>query len=491
VSDLPTEVDFQMISARRILQTYCEEPPMPQQPTREIAPKTQFLVLVLTVGITGCSDGTTEPSGDSGSGNIPATAGGNGSPTGSAGKQNVGGAGANSADIGSGGQVAMGGAGGAVAGGTVATGGTPIQSSIAGGAAGTRNAGGSMAMGGTNLGGSVAAGGNSATGGKSVGGSVAVAGTVATGGKGVSGSAAVGGSTFTAGGSPIAGTGSVGSPILVPEAGALLGLYYGDASIAATTSKLGRAVPLHLTYYAWQDDWTRDVTAEDLRAGRIPFVNWELYGAVLDQIIAGDDDTMITARANAARNLGKQLFVDFGAEMNGDWSPWSGAQNGNSSTKYIAAYRHVHDLFVSSGATNVIWAFCPNVTSVPDEAWNEPLDYYPGDTYVDWTCVDGYNWGTSPSGDGWQTFYQVFKDIYPVLAAKNKPIIIGEMASTELGGDKAAWIGQIIPTLKAEFPLIKGLLWFDINKETDWRISSSTASEAAFKAMANDPWFAR
>jgi len=37
--------------------------------------------------------------------------------------------------------------------------------------------------------------------------------------------------------------------------------------------------------------------------------------------------------------------------------------------------------------------------------------------------------------------------------------------------------------------LLKGLLWFDINKETDWRISSSTASEAAFKTMTNDAWF--
>jgi len=149
----------------------------------------------------------------------------------------------------------------------------------------------------------------------------------------------------------------------------------------------------------------------------------------------------------------------------------------------------VHDLFVQNGATNVIWAFCPNVTSEPLESWNEPLDYYPGDTYVDWMCVDGYNWGKSESWSMWQTIHQVFEDIYPVLASKNKPILIGEMASTELGGSKAEWIGQIIPTLQTDFPLIKGLIWFDIDKETDWRISSSPASEAAFKTMANDPWF--
>jgi hypothetical protein len=72
---------------------------------------------------------------------------------------------------------------------------------------------------------------------------------------------------------------------------------------------------------------------------------------------------------------------------------------------------------------------------------------------------------------------------------KAKPIMIGEMASSESGGDKAEWIDAIIPTLESKYPLIKGLVWFDINKETDWRISSSSAAETAFVRMANDPYF--
>jgi hypothetical protein len=365
-----------------------------------------------------------------------------------------------------------------------ATGGSAAGGNATGGKATGGSAAGGNATGGKATGGS-ATGGN-ATGGKATGGSAA--GGNATGGKATGGSATGGNAT---GGKATGGSatgGSAGSQILEPVTGALLGLYYGDASITATASKLGRTVPLHLTYYAFSDDWTTGNTAEDIRAGRIPFVNWELFGATLDDIAGGTYDAILNQRAAAAKTLAHPFFLDFGAEMNGDWSPWSGAENGKSAAKYLAAYRHVHDLFVSAGATNAIWAFCPNVTSVPDASWNDPLDYYPGDTYVDWMCVDGYNWGTS-QGDTWQSFYQVFKDIYPVLASKNKPIIIGEMASTELGGDKAAWISQIIPTMKEEFPLLKGLVWFDVNKETDWRISSSAASEAAFKTMANDAYF--
>jgi len=83
----------------------------------------------------------------------------------------------------------------------------------------------------------------------------------------------------------------------------------------------------------------------------------------------------------------------------------------------------------------------------------------------------------------------VFRDIYPKLASKNKPIMIGEMASAESGGDKAAWIDAIVPALKAKFPLIHGLIWFDVNKETDWRIRSTQSSEAAFRRLASDPYF--
>jgi hypothetical protein len=350
---------------------------------------------------------------------------------------------------------------------------------------GTSNSVGGSTIG---LGGAKVSGGNGSVGGPT-------GGRISTGGAGNSGGSrgAVGGSGMggVATGGTVAGNtgGSVGSTILEPATGALLGIFYGDASISATAAKLGRTPPLHLTYYAFSDDWTASNTADDVRAGRIPFVNWELFGATLDDIASGKYDTLLNQRAASAKKLAQKFFVDFGAEMNGDWSPWSGAENGQSSAKYVAAYRHVHDIFVSAGATNVIWAFCPNVTSEPVVDWNEPLDYYPGDSYVDWMCVDGYNWGTSQSWSSWQTFAQVFKDIYPVLATKNKPIIIGEMASTELGGDKGAWISQIIPAMKTQFPLLKGLLWFDINKETDWRISSSATSEAAFKAMANDPWF--
>ena len=285
-------------------------------------------------------------------------------------------------------------------------------------------------------------------------------------------------------GSPAADGGSIAPPLpsdkLVPAQGALLGHYYGAGTVADTDARIGREPAIHLTYYAWADDWASD-SQRDLDAGKIPLVNWEPDGIDFNHIVSGALDPTIDARAIGAKKLGKPLLLDFAAEMNGD-EAWSG----NDPKLYVSAYRHIHDRFLAAGATNVVWAWCPNVTDV-DGRNRQTMDYYPGDEYVDWTGVDGYNWGAG-SGFTWQSFHDVFAGIYPLLTAKNKPILIGEMASDENGGDKAQWIGALVPTLRDQFPMIKAVVWFDVDKERHWEINSSPASLAAYMNFAADPY---
>ncbi|MFI0805660.1 glycoside hydrolase family 26 protein [Amycolatopsis lurida] len=269
--------------------------------------------------------------------------------------------------------------------------------------------------------------------------------------------------------------------ILVPASGALLGHYYGTGTIEGTDARIGRKPAIQLTYYAWSDDWVPQTRAQ-LADGRIPMVNWEPFDVEFDNIISGKHDKTIEARADGAKALGSKFFLDFAAEMN-EGEGWGG----HVPSKYIAAYRHIHDIFVSRGATNVVWAWCPNNTDSASAP--TAMDYYPGDEYVDWTGVDGYNWGTSDDDFRWQSFREVFADIYADLAEKGKPIIIGEMASDEVGGDKAQWITEIVPTLKNVFPLVKAVVWFDVDKERHWQINSSPSSLTAYTAMATDPYF--
>ena len=58
---------------------------------------------------------------------------------------------------------------------------------------------------------------------------------------------------------------------------------------------------------------------------------------------------------------------------------------------------------------------------------------YPGDSYVDWVGLSGYNWAGSPST--WRTFSQIFKLSLGYLSAiTSKPVFIAETASNEAGG---------------------------------------------------------
>ena len=151
----------------------------------------------------------------------------------------------------------------------------------------------------------------------------------------------------------------------------------------------------------------------------------------------------------------------------------------------MAAFRHLHDVFTARGATNVIWVWSPNATDAPEVAGNHWTDYYPGDTYVDWVGIDGYNWGTATSFGRWQRFEDVFAPVYDDYADR-KPIMIAETASTEAGGDKAAWIAQLRPALAERFPAVAAVVWFDQHKETDWSFTSSPGTLAAFRTLGAD-----
>ncbi len=229
--------------------------------------------------------------------------------------------------------------------------------------------------------------------------------------------------------------------------------------------------------------------------GSIPMISWEPHDYTrgvnqpeysLQNIISGKFDTYITKWAQDSKAWGHPYFLRFAAEMNGYWFPWSEVANGNKAGQYVKAWRHVHDIFTQQGATNVTWVWCPNIVF----PGNIPLQgLYPGSSYVDWVGMDGYNWGHVGSGHQPQTFSQIFQKTYSALVSMslNKPMMIAEKGSTNQQVNKAAWITDAFTVqLPKNFPQIKAFVWFNVNKETDWRIESSAAAQNAFRsAMAS------
>lgn len=57
--------------------------------------------------------------------------------------------------------------------------------------------------------------------------------------------------------------------------------------------------------------------------------------------------------------------------------------------------------------------------------------------------------------------------------------MLAEVASTELGGTKSLWIQNFFVGLERN-PDVLAFVWFNHEKETDWRIQSSAAAEQAF-----------
>jgi Siphovirus ReqiPepy6 Gp37-like protein/Glycosyl hydrolase family 26 len=160
-------------------------------------------------------------------------------------------------------------------------------------------------------------------------------------------------------------------------------------------------------------------------------------------------------------------------------------------SNYIAAYQHVVDRFNALGVTNVTWVWCPSNTSWPQESWNDFSNYYPGSSYSNWVGIDGYNRGES-FGDTWKTFDTVFNSsggVYQTYTGA-KPIMICETSSGENGGDKAAWITDMLASLKI-LTGIKALVWFDgLGEFGEFPIDSSASALAAYVAAGNDPYTA-
>ena len=118
--------------------------------------------------------------------------------------------------------------------------------------------------------------------------------------------------------------------------------------------------------------------------------------------------------------------------MNGNWFPWCEGVNGNQPGEYVAAWRHVHDIFTAVGATNATWVWCPNVDPEQRHAADlaAPL---PGRRLRRLDLPRRLQLG-QPAAE--LSFNELFKPTYDAITdtiAPRKPMIIGEIGSTEYG----------------------------------------------------------
>jgi hypothetical protein len=285
---------------------------------------------------------------------------------------------------------------------------------------------------------------------------------------------------------------------LVPRQGTLFGIHTTpdaptakqstDMGIAAMETAFGRTFDIDNHYYAWDGAMPTWRDRWDLEQGRIPMLSW--MGTSTKDTVAGKHDELFGQRADAIRALGKPVFLRWFWEADGT-RPTKRKPAG-SPADYIAAWRHLHDLFQAHGATNAVWVWCP-VSLHFYTGTAQP--FYPGDDAVDWICADGYNWAPGKPNLPYEAFQRLFQAFYDFGIDHHKPLMVGETGVQENNpGDKANWVVAMHEAVKVHYPNVEAFLYFDVddsgsNGNYDWRLNSSEGAVTAFKDMALDPYF--
>jgi len=141
---------------------------------------------------------------------------------------------------------------------------------------------------------------------------------------------------------------------------------------------------------------------------------------------------------------------------------------------YVAAWRHLHEAMADGGVDDdrLQWVWCPNA----DDTGGHPVEaFYPGDEYVDWVGVDGYNFGDSREWSDWRWPGDLFDDVVARLRdLTDRPLAVPEFGTSSVRSGrhdlraKSRWIRAAFETFDSLD--VAMACWFNVDKETDWAV---------------------
>lgn len=253
------------------------------------------------------------------------------------------------------------------------------------------------------------------------------------------------------------------------------GVWQGMEPVFDLESQLGRRLDIVHWFMNWEHSWDPQLVARASQSGRVPMISWQPHRQPVRDIAAGAYDAYMRSWADGVRDFGGPVYLRPFPEMNGDWVGWNGDAAG-----LVLAWRRMAQVFEAAGADNVRWVWSPNLTDWPRVDGNRMEDYYPGEDYVDVLALDGYNWGTTRSWSRWRSFEDIFAAPYERITALGpQPLWVAEIGSTDQGGDKAAWVRDML--MSNAFERLEAIVWFDQHSNADWRVDSDQSVVDAFR----------
>jgi hypothetical protein len=262
--------------------------------------------------------------------------------------------------------------------------------------------------------------------------------------------------------------------------------------------------PIIQIYKAWGEgqiyEFPKDEVDAIVRIGSVPMITWEPWlekftkesfpkiknleqrnNHGLTSVANGDYDAYIKEWAAEAAKVDYPIYLRVGHEMNDPYRyPW-GPQN-NDPAEFVAAFKHIKDVFESVGASNIIWVWSPHLS------YGKFQEYYPGTDYVDVVATGALNYGTSTSWSDWWTFEEIFGNFYNQLAAFYKPIMIAEFGCLKPGGSRAKWFADTFEDFNTKYPFVNAILFFHYSsdgtityKNVSWYIKDDHEVTTAIK----------
>jgi hypothetical protein len=208
--------------------------------------------------------------------------------------------------------------------------------------------------------------------------------------------------------------------------------------------------------------------------GSIPMLDWTC--GIPDSTVAqGGADATITAYAQALKAYAKPVFLRWYWEMNIPGTR-NVCQSAGGAADYVAAWRHIWTIFHDVGATNVSFVWCPGIVG------SDPAPYYPGNAYVDWIGIDGYD----RHNQGTAAFSGLFSAYYQTWSVESKPMMVAETGA--MASDQAAYLAGVQTALPS-YPEFKAFVYWDAVGKSgkNWVLAGSGLT--AFQSMERSTYF--
>jgi hypothetical protein len=234
--------------------------------------------------------------------------------------------------------------------------------------------------------------------------------------------------------------------------------------------------PHFILSYAGLDPFTASFARTISAHGDLPVIQIDPGSVQMSAVAAGAIDKWANTYAAAVRVYHKPIVLGFAAEANGTWDQWG--RGHTSPAQWVAAWRHLVQLFRHDGANNVIWLWTVSAVNIASASMGP---WWPGSSFVTWIGIDGYYTDDSST---WSSVFGV--TIARIRALTNQPILISE---TSVAPSPAAATQVTGLFANARMAGVIGVIWFNQRQDSppyhdDWDLSDDPGALAAYKSAA-------